>query len=72
MDVQSTLLQAAKEVRKSDEYKAAKNAALGLDENGVAPPKPRPVNKDRSRAQCLSQLPRQLVGQRPSNTRTRR
>ena len=47
VDVQSTLLQqAAKEVRKSDEYKAAKNAALGLDENGVAPPKPRPVNKD--------------------------
>ena len=40
VDVQSTLLEeAAKEVRKSDEYKAAKNAALGLDENGVAPAK---------------------------------
>ena len=47
VNVQSTLLQkAAKEVRKSDEYKAARNAALGLDKNGVAPPKPRPVNKD--------------------------
>ena len=47
VDVQSTLLEeAAKEVRKSDEYKAARNAALGLDENGVAPPKPKPVNND--------------------------
>ena len=47
VDVQSTLLQkAAKEVRKSDEYKAAKNAALGRDGNGVAPPTPKPQNTD--------------------------
>ena len=47
VDVQSTLMrQAAAEVRKSPEYKAAKNAALGLNENGQAPPQPKPQNTD--------------------------